>query len=113
MLVGPNTGLGHNSMVFMIESQLNYVLDALKTMEQRGIATVDVRRDVQERYNEEIQDGLEDTVWSTGGCASWYLDDTGRNTTLWPGGTWRFRSRTRRFDPAAYSVQERAAVARA
>jgi cation diffusion facilitator CzcD-associated flavoprotein CzcO len=110
MLVGPNTGLGHNSMVFMIESQLAYVIDALKTMAHRGLAWVDVRSDVQEAYNEEIQDGLSETVWSTGGCASWYLDDSGRNTTLWPGGTWRFRSRTRRFDPARYVVESRTAV---
>jgi cation diffusion facilitator CzcD-associated flavoprotein CzcO len=110
MLVGPNTGLGHNSIVFMIESQLAYVLDALRTMDARGLASVDVRPDVQEAYNVELQEGLSDTVWSRGGCASWYLDDTGRNTTLWPRGTWSFRTRTRRFDPAAYTLRARAAV---
>jgi cation diffusion facilitator CzcD-associated flavoprotein CzcO len=110
MVVGPNTGLGHNSMVFMIESQLAYVLDALRTMEARRLSSVDVRPEVQEAYNEELQEGLRDTVWSTGGCASWYLDDTGRNTTLWPGGTWRFRTRTRRFDPSRYTLRSRDAV---
>jgi cation diffusion facilitator CzcD-associated flavoprotein CzcO len=110
MIVGPNTGLGHNSMVFMIESQIAYVLDALRTMEARRLASVDVRPEVQKAYNAELQEGLRDTVWSTGGCASWYLDDTGRNTTLWPGGTWRFRTRTRRFDAAAYSLRAGAAV---
>src|SRR3954447_106441 len=107
MLVGPNTGLGHNSIVFMIESQVEYVLDAMRTMEARGAASVDVRREVQDAYNAELVERLKDTVWSTGGCASWYLDDTGRNTTLWPGSTWPFRLRTRHFDPACYTLRSR------
>jgi cation diffusion facilitator CzcD-associated flavoprotein CzcO len=111
MLVGPNTGLGHNSIVFMIESQVAYVLDALKTMDSKRIASVDVKPDVMQRYNQGLQDRLEGTVWSTGGCASWYLDDTGRNTTLWPGGTWPFRRRTRRFDPALHTVEKRVGAA--
>jgi cation diffusion facilitator CzcD-associated flavoprotein CzcO len=108
MLVGPNTGLGHNSIVFMIESQVEYVLGALRTMKAGALASMDVKKEVQDAYNAELQESLRDTVWSTGGCASWYLDDTGRNTTLWPGSTWPFRRRTRRFDPAAYEL--RAAV---
>jgi hypothetical protein len=105
MLVGPNTGLGHNSIVFMIESQVEYVLDALRTMDSAGLASVDVLPSAQETFNAELQKRLRGTVWSTGGCASWYLDDTGRNTTLWPGSTWPFRRRTRRFDPAAYTLR--------
>jgi cation diffusion facilitator CzcD-associated flavoprotein CzcO len=105
MLVGPNTGLGHNSIVFMIESQVEYVLDALRTMDARGLASVDVREEAQEAFNSELQERLSGTVWSTGGCASWYLDDTGRNTTLWPGSTWPFRRRTRRFDAGAYTLR--------
>jgi cation diffusion facilitator CzcD-associated flavoprotein CzcO len=107
MLVGPNTGLGHNSIVFMIESQVEYVLGALRTMQAGALSSIDVRREVQDAYNAELQENLKDTVWSTGGCASWYLDDTGRNTTLWPGSTWPFRRRTRRFDPAAYELRAR------
>jgi cation diffusion facilitator CzcD-associated flavoprotein CzcO len=105
MLVGPNTGLGHNSIVFMIESQVEYVLDALRTMDARGLDSVDVREEAQEAFNSELQERLRGTVWSTGGCASWYLDDNGRNTTLWPGSTWPFRRRTRRFDPGAYTLR--------
>jgi cation diffusion facilitator CzcD-associated flavoprotein CzcO len=105
MLVGPNTGLGHNSIVFMIESQVEYVLGALRAMEARGAASVDVRPEVQDAFNAELQEGLKGTVWSTGGCASWYLDDSGRNTTLWPGSTWPFRRRTRHFDPEAYTLR--------
>jgi hypothetical protein len=63
---------------------------------------VDVRPEVQRAYNEELQARLDGTVWNQGGCRSWYLDDHGRNTTLWPGYTWKFRQRTRRFDPESY-----------
>jgi cation diffusion facilitator CzcD-associated flavoprotein CzcO len=108
MLVGPNTGLGHNSMVFMIESQLNYVMDCLRVMREHDLETVEVRPEVQATYNAEIQADMRGTVWTSGGCASWYLDANGRNTTLWPGFTWRFRQRTRRFDPADYIVRTRA-----
>jgi cation diffusion facilitator CzcD-associated flavoprotein CzcO len=101
LLLGPNTGLGHNSMVYMIESQIAYVLDALRTMEREGADQVEVRRDVVQRFNSAIDKQLDSTVWNTG-CASWYLDDTGRNATLWPDWTWRFRQRTARFDAASY-----------
>lgn len=101
LLIGPNTGLGHTSMIYMIESQVAYVLGALTTMDRQGLATVEVRPDTQERYNAWIQRRMAHTVWTTG-CASWYLDVNGRNTTLWPSFTFRFRAMTRRFDVAAY-----------
>ncbi len=112
LMTGPNTGLGHNSIVFMIESQLNYVVDCLRTMDERGLATVEVRTDAVATFDEEIQRRLQTSVWNTGGCASWYLDANSRNTTLWPGFTWEFRRRTRRFDPEAYTLTpaRRAAV---
>jgi cyclohexanone monooxygenase len=103
-IVGPNTGLGHNSMVLMIESQLNYLMDGLRTMSEHGLATVEVRRAAQDAYNAELQKRMERTIWTTGGCASWYLDAHGRNTTLWPGFTFTFRALTRRFDHAAYDT---------
>ena len=106
-LLGPNTGLGHNSVVFMIEAQIAYVMDALRTMEARGIHAVEPRKDAQTRYNEELQRRMEGTVWTSGDCRSWYLDASGRNRTLWPGATWRFRQRTRRFDIANYETHAR------
>jgi cation diffusion facilitator CzcD-associated flavoprotein CzcO len=109
-LVGPNTGLGHNSIVFMIESQLNYVLDALRVMDTRGLGSVDVRPEAQARFNDRIQRQLANTVWNSGGCASWYLDPDGRNTTLWPGFTWPFRQLLRRFDPEHYELRAPAVV---
>jgi cation diffusion facilitator CzcD-associated flavoprotein CzcO len=104
MLVGPNTGLGHNSIVYMIESQVAYVLDALRAMRARDAATVEVRPEVQAAFNQEVQQRLEGTVWSTG-CQSWYLDAHGRNTAIWPGFTFGFRRRTKRFEPADYVLQ--------
>lgn len=105
VLVGPNTGLGHTSMVYMMESQFNYVVDAVRTMEREGVAAVEVRPEVLKAYNDELQRRMGRTVWSSGGCASWYLDATGRNTTLWPDFTFRFRERTRHFDRQSYLLE--------
>jgi cyclohexanone monooxygenase len=109
-LIGPNTGLGHSSMVFMIESQVAYVVDALRTMRLHGYATVEPTRAAQDAWNADLQRRMRRTVWSTGGCSSWYLDAHGRNTTLWPRTTFAFRRLLARFDPGAYRVEaERAA----
>lgn len=98
VMTGPNTGLGHSSMVYMIESQLAYVLGALDHMAETGRRSLEVRRDVADAWNADLQARLGETVWSSG-CRSWYLDPNGRNVTLWPGFTWEFRRETRRFDP--------------
>ena len=103
-LVGPNTGLGHSSIVFMIESQVAYVGDALRTMRRRGARTVEVREEAQASYNRELDALTRGTVWVTGGCASYYIDRNGHNSTLWPYFTWPFRKRTREFDEAAYAL---------
>jgi cation diffusion facilitator CzcD-associated flavoprotein CzcO len=113
LLVGPNTGLGHTSMVFMIESQVAYVIDALAHMGATAATTLEVRPEAQDRYNERLQHRLARTVWNRGGCRSWYLDANGRNTSLWPGSTWTFRRRTRRFDPWAYQTEVAPAPRRA
>lgn len=101
---GPNTALGHNSMVFMIESQIAYIMDALRVMDERGVTTFDVRPEVQARYNERLQAKMPGTVWMSG-CASWYLDADGRNVTIWPDFTFKYRHRTRRFDTRAYELR--------
>jgi cation diffusion facilitator CzcD-associated flavoprotein CzcO len=110
IMIGPNTGLGHTSMTIMIEAHLEYVLDALRTMDEAGLATVDVRPEVQASYNDEVQSAMRHTVWNRGGCASWYVDANGRNSTLWPSFTFRFRERTRRFRLEDYSVRSRVAA---
>ena len=96
--------LGHNSLLFMIEAQLSYVVDAVRQMRERGATRIEVRRDAQEQYNAYIQRRLVRSVWNTGGCSSWYLDETGRNTTIWPYFTWRYWQKTRRFDPAPFQL---------
>ncbi|MBF6424463.1 NAD(P)/FAD-dependent oxidoreductase [Nocardia cyriacigeorgica] len=103
-LLGPNVGLGHTSMVYMIESQINYIADALATFDKQDLRTVEVRREVQDRYNAELQRKLAKSVWMTGGCSSWYLDKHGNNTTLWPDFTFEFRRLTKQFDVEAYDT---------
>jgi cation diffusion facilitator CzcD-associated flavoprotein CzcO len=105
LLAGPNTGLGHTSVVVMIESQIDYVIECLRFIERRGVGLVEVREEVQRAYNEELQRRLRSTVWSSGGCSSWYLNDKRRNTVIWPGSTWPFRRRLRRFSAGDYHLR--------
>lgn len=104
LMIGPSTGLGHTSMVYMIESQLNYLVDYVKTVRQAGLARVDVSARAQDGYNAKIQQTLRSSVWVNGGCSSWYKDAHGNITTLWPGFTFNFRRATRKFDVAAFDV---------
>jgi cation diffusion facilitator CzcD-associated flavoprotein CzcO len=106
-LVGPNTGLGHNSIVFMIESQLNYLMECVQQMQRGGAEVFEVRDEVQQHFNDRIQRQLEGTVWTSGGCQSWYIDANGKNTTIWPGFTWPFREQTRHFSTADYELRTR------
>lgn len=101
VLVGPGTGLGHSSMIYMIESQLNYLVDAMRTMRDRDLRTVEVREVVQDAYNSELRENVDGTVW-VAGCASWYLDDKGNAPAVWPDFTFAFRRETREFDLSAY-----------
>lgn len=96
LLTGPNTGLGHSSLVFMIESQVRHVLAAMALVDREGARAVDVRADAQAGYHADLHDRLASAVWSTGGCASWYVAADGTNHSLWPGLSWRYRLRTRR-----------------
>jgi cation diffusion facilitator CzcD-associated flavoprotein CzcO len=92
-LLGPNTGLGHNSVVFMIEAQISYVAEALRLARGRAI---EPKPEVQERFNGDIQRKLAKGIWTRGGCKSWYLDAKGVNRTIWPGFTWRYWLDTRK-----------------
>jgi hypothetical protein len=104
MLLGPNTTLAHSSQVVMIEAQIAHVLDALKHMEKRGLASVEVRPEAQAAFTEWVDSHLDGSVWNTGGCRSWYLDGNGRNTSIWPTYTWRFRRQVKRFDVTSYQL---------
>ena len=99
-LLGPNTGLGHNSVVFMIECQIRLVVQAIAEA-RRENASVAPTPSAQDAYNSKMQSDLGNAVWSRG-CKSWYLDAQGRNITLWPGETFRFYESTRKLDPAEY-----------
>jgi cation diffusion facilitator CzcD-associated flavoprotein CzcO len=103
MLVGPNTGQGHTSMIFIIESQVAYLRDALRTVRRRGLTTVEPTQEATDRWNRSLQRRMRHTVWTTGGCDSWYLDERGRNTVLWPRTTADFRRRLASFDEEAYA----------
>ncbi|MGH3433578.1 MAG: 4-hydroxyacetophenone monooxygenase, partial [Thermocrispum sp.] len=106
-LLGPNTGLGHNSVVFMIESQVRYVLDAMRLVQSAEAQALRVRPDAQQAFQDDIQDKLARGIWSTGGCTSWYLDSKGVNRTIWPGFTWRYYLDTRKVDPTEYELAGR------
>jgi cation diffusion facilitator CzcD-associated flavoprotein CzcO len=102
LLLGPNTGLGHSSVVFMIECQIDHVVNAVRYMRKHNIATIEPRPEVQQSFISAVERKMAGTVWTSGGCASWYLDKSGRNSTLWPGFTWQFRQRVKRFQPVEY-----------
>jgi cation diffusion facilitator CzcD-associated flavoprotein CzcO len=102
ILLGPNTGLGHNSVVYMIEAQIEHLMAALKYMWRRGACAIEPRPEAQSAFVAEVQKRMEGTVWIAGGCASWYLDSNGRNSTIWPDFTWRFRRRVARLNRDEY-----------
>ncbi|GGF37042.1 Baeyer-Villiger monooxygenase [Marmoricola endophyticus] len=106
-IVGPNTGLGHTSMVFVIEAQIAYVLDALRTIDARRLGAVEPRPEKVAEWSADMQRRMKPTVWHTGGCASWYLDEHGNNTTLWPRATFTFRRLLSSFDEDAYVTTPR------
>jgi len=103
VLTGPNTGVGHTSQLVMIESQIAYVLQCIQALDKRSAAALVVKPAVQQAFVGKVDKRMKGTVW-TSGCKSWYLDATGRNSTLWPGFTFAFRLKVRRFDAAAYDL---------
>lgn len=104
-IIGPNTGLGTSSMILMIESQLNYMADFVRQLDVLGgRVALDARPGAVSSWNRRVQERMTRTVWNTGGCTSWYLDASGRNTTIWPGTTAEFRKATRRVELSEYEV---------
>jgi cation diffusion facilitator CzcD-associated flavoprotein CzcO len=103
LLVGPNTGLAHSSMIFMIERQVEYVLQAMRLAARAEARAVEVREDVQDQYVSRVQSRLRDSVWASG-CRSWYLDENGRNIAIWPSFTTAYWLRTRRLNPADFQL---------
>jgi cation diffusion facilitator CzcD-associated flavoprotein CzcO len=104
LLLGPNTGLGHNSVLLMVEAQIDYVIKTLNHRRGHGLATIEPRADAQGRFVAEVDAGTRGSVWTAGGCVSWYLDSTGRNSALWPGTVRAYRRRLARFEPGDYRM---------
>lgn len=106
LMTGPYTAVGHTSIIYMLEAQFEYVLGALREMKERDVGAFDVREDALDRFVGEMDRKQAGSVWNSG-CKSWYLDASGRNTTVWPSFSFRFRARTRRFDRSAYRADAR------
>ena len=101
LLTGPNTGQGHSSMIFMVEAQVRYVMQALDLLRRRNATYLEVREEAQQRFVGKVQGELDGTVWRSG-CDSWYIDEQGRNSYIWPDFTISYWRRTRRLDPADF-----------
>ena len=105
LLLGPNTAAGHNSVVFMIESQVQHVMSCLRLLARTGGDRSRSGRPALRRFNDGIQRRLRHAVWSEGGCKSWYLDENGVNRALWPGFSFEYWARTRRARRADYVIR--------
>jgi cation diffusion facilitator CzcD-associated flavoprotein CzcO len=111
-ILGPNSGPGHNSALVYMESQIDYAVQGVRAVRDGGLRTLDVKPDVQRRYNEQLQERLSKTNWSSG-CKSWYLTDSGYNATMYPGFATQYANELRHLDLADYRTQPRAAGERA
>ncbi len=101
LLYGPNTNLGHNSIIFMLERQIDYVMGAVRLLREQPGLCLEIDPGVERRYNERIQSSLKDSVWADG-CDNWYTDEAGRIVNNWPGLTVEYARATRRFDVEHY-----------
>ncbi len=104
VLLGPNSGLGHNSVVYMSEAQTEHLVGAIRFMDRRGLDAIEPTDAAQRAFVADVDRRMRGTVWLAGGCASWYLDRTGRNSTLWPGTSWSYYRRASAFDARDYTV---------
>jgi len=102
LLLGPNTGVGHTSVVYMIEAQIEHLVGALRFLRAQGAGAVEPSPEAQGEFLSSLYRRTEGTVWVAGGCKSWYLDRTGRSSAVWPDFTWRYRRRVARFRPQEY-----------
>jgi cation diffusion facilitator CzcD-associated flavoprotein CzcO len=110
-LLGPNTGLGHNSVVYMTEAQIEHFVRAVRHMDAHGLEAIEPTEAAQRQFVGDVDRRMRGTVWVAGGCASWYLDRTGRNSTLWPDSSWSYYRRASRFDAREYVAAPAAAAA--
>lgn len=112
-VLGPNIGNGHGSAFTIIEAQARYIVEAIELARARQLDSIEVRPGAQRAFNDKVQTALAKTVWNAGGCSSWYIDATGRNSAIYPWTTIDLRRRLRAFDARRYQLGARAAPRRA
>ena len=102
---GPNSGLGHTSILLMLESQFEHILRAIQYKDAHAVAAMSPREEVEREFVAEMDRRTQGTVWTGGGCQSWYIDESKRTPVLWPGHTFEFKRRLASFDPGDYLMQ--------
>jgi hypothetical protein len=107
LIHGPNIGTGHNSVLHMLESQANYIAEAIGYLRDNNLAAIEPTTAAQRAFTAEVDRLGQGTVWTAGGCKSWYLNEDGRNTNLWPSSTIDLRRRTLQFDPSRHLLHRR------
>lgn len=105
ILYGPNTNLGHNSIIYMLESQFEYILNSIKAVQRHDAKYMDVKKDVMRQYNDNLQKQLSNTVWQSG-CDSWYVNESGKNTNNWPTFTFKYRALAKAVKPSDYHFEQ-------
>jgi cation diffusion facilitator CzcD-associated flavoprotein CzcO len=100
IVTGPNTGIGHTSALFIIESQMNYIIDCIRTLKTQGLRSIEVRREAERTYTAMIHREMERTVWKSGGCHSWYQSKSGHVIAMFPGFSFSYYRLTRALKPA-------------
>lgn len=106
LIHGPNTGTGHTSAVYMMEAQVEYSVRLIRYAERAGFGVLEAREEAQQRYVRWVDKLMLGTVWTSGGCQSWYLDKTGRNSILWPYYSFIFRNRILNIRSGEYEFRK-------
>jgi len=107
VMLGPNMGNGHTSAFIIIEAQAKYIRDAIAKMDSADVASLEVKPKVEAEFNDRVEEALAGTVWNSGGCASWYIDSTGRNSSIYPWTTIDLRRRLAKADLSKFILQPR------
>ena len=111
MVLGPNLGIGHNSAFVVVEAQLGFIVDALKQMRLKNLDRIEVKAKVQERFNDDVQEALKETVWNTGGCKSYYIDQNGVNSVGFPWSSLRMQKLLARWNENDFVTRSKASAA--
>ncbi|MEX3925062.1 flavin-containing monooxygenase [Paraburkholderia sp. BR10936] len=106
LLHGPNTGLGHTSVIYMLEAQAEHIVKVIQFADRARKRIIEPKRAAQAAFVDFLDSAMKGTVWTAGGCESWYLDKTGRNSSLWPSFTFTFAKRARHVSEDAYALRD-------